>query len=611
MVNRAANNNGGACIKSSRADRQARLCQVFWLCLLLACLVAPIARAQDGRALLRVDAADGFAFAGSRQDQGNVEHVGVDHPSFKRAIRMVTRSDPGAEWGVQATLRTDFDIKDGDVVLAKFWLRCVESMTGEGFAGFVFEELAAPNEKAADLRVAAGREWVQCFVPFRARRDFRAGESQICFRGGYDRQTVEIGGIELVNYGPKVDLASLPRTSLAYAGRDAEAPWRKAALERIEQMRKAPLTVQIVDTTGRPVRDARVHVKMSRLAFGIGSCVTVDQIVGTSPDDARCREIIEKHFNRVVFENDMKWPAMWDGPPAKLDAAVDWLRKRKIDIRGHNLIWPGWEWLPRQLRVHRNDPAKLRELSERRVVSTVAHFRGKVMEWDVVNEPYNNVDLQNLLGRDVMVDWFRLAKQADPDGRMYINDFGIFDGGPGNDHRRHYFETIRMLRQKGAPLDGIGIQSHFAASMPPPTQLLSVLDQFATFGLPIQSTELSLDSDDRELQADYLRDYMIAMFSHPQVDGVMLWGFWEGRHWRPNAALWTKDWQPRPIANAWLDLVTRQWVTDETLVTDGSGLASVRGFVGSYDVEVRADGKSIRQSILLPKAGGRVTIVIE
>jgi endo-1,4-beta-xylanase len=565
----------------------------------------------EGSALLPVNAVDDFQYGGSKAENGRLEHIAVTGQSFDRAMRLATNNDPGIEWGVQATLATDFDIEKGDVVLARFWLRCADSMTGQGFTGFVFEQNTAPNEKAAELRVGAGTEWLQCFVPFKATRDFPKGKAQICFRGGFDRQTVEIGGLELIDYGPGGDIDALPRTHVTYAGREADAPWRKAALERIEKIRKAPLTVHVVDAAGQPVKGASVHVAMTRHAFGFGSCVTVDQITGTSPDDAKSREIIEKHFNRVVFENDMKWPAMWDGVPARLDESVAWLAKRNIQIRGHNLQWPSWQWSPKQLKAFENNPAELRRLCEERVTSAVSHFRGKLVDWDVVNEPYNNVDLLKILGREVMIDWFKRAKAADPSCRMFLNDFGIFDGGVASEHRKHFYDTIKFLKDGGAPIDGIGIQSHFGAVMPPPAQLITVLDQFAQFGLPIESTEVSINNEDRELQADYLRDYMTAVFSHPKVDGIMLWGFWEGRHWRPNGALWTKNWTIRPVGKAWLDLVTKEWKTDTTIASDTSGNAGVRAFLGEYAIEVRAGGKTKTAMATLSKDGTTVTVTLD
>jgi hypothetical protein len=167
------------------------------------------------------------------------------------------------------------------------------------------------------------------------------------------------------------------------------------------------------------------------------------------------------------------------------------------------------------------------------------------------------------------------------------------------------------MKKSGAPIDGIGIQSHFGSDLPPPEQLLKVLDQFSQLGLPIESTELSLNIEDRALQADYLRDYMIACFSHPNVNGVMLWGFWEARHWRPQAALFARDWTPRPQWAAWQDLVQKQWKTDAQVSSDDQGIARVRGFCGDYDLHVAAGPKSASGKATLSRDGTEIKIVVK
>jgi hypothetical protein len=90
---------------------------------------------------------------------------------------------------------------------------------------------------------------------------------------------------------------------------------------------------------------------------------------------------------------------------------------------------------------------------------------------------------------------------------------------------------------------------------------------------------------DEQLAADYLRDCLIACFSHPAYDGFMLWGFWEGSHWIPEAALWRKDWSVKPIGEVWEDWTTNRFHTRKTLVTDRQGRISWRGFKGTYRVK--------------------------
>lgn len=565
-----------------------------------------------GTPILSKDISAAFKLAGSQQQLGKLELIDIHDQSFDRALRITTNPGATAEWNVQLVAPTVADVKMGDVLLAHFWLRCIDSMTGEGLISFEFESSGPDFIKAGELRVSASAQWKECFVPFKTRRDFPASHAQATFRAGYDRQTMEIGGIEVTDLGPDVKLEDLPRTAVTYAGREPDAPWRKQAADRIDKFRKGDLTVLVTDSSGRPIPAASVHIQLKRLAFGLGTCVTAEHLTGNSDNDLRYQKIVAQYFNQAVFENDMKWYSTWAGIPPQVDQAMDWLENRHMAVRGHNLVWPSWKWSPRELQAFQNDPAELGRRTSQHITDMVTHFRGRLFEWDVVNEVFANHDLVDLLGGpNVMIDWFKLAHQADPNCQLYINDYGIFDGGAINPHADAYYDTIKFLKDSGAPVDGIGIQSHFASDLPSPMHLLNVLDHFSQLGLPIESTEVSLDLTDRQLQADYLRDYVTTMFSHPNVKGVMLWGFWAGRHWRPEGALYALDWTPRPIAQAWIDLVTKQWTTDETLPTDDRGTAQTRGFCGTYDLTVSIGSKSQTAVATLTPDGSRITIALK
>jgi hypothetical protein len=86
------------------------------------------------------------------------------------------------------------------------------------------------------------------------------------------------------------------------------------------------------------------------------------------------------------------------------------------------------------------------------------------------------------------------------------------------------------------------------------------------------------------MQADYMRDFLTAAFAHDAVDGVTIWGFWAGAHWRATAALYTQDWTETAQAAAFRDLVMNQWQTHETVTTDANGEAKLRAFKGDYRV---------------------------
>ena len=556
------------------------------------------------------DAAHAFALGGPAKDLGRLEPLNVSGHGFDWALRAVTTTTPGAEPLLYMSAPTATPIHAGDVLLLRFWLRCHDSMTGEAFTTFVLETTDGQVVESTEFRVGACREWREISFPFRATASYAAGDARVIFRLGFDRQTADIGGIKLHNYGPDARLDALPKTIITYAGRQPDAPWREAALKRIDEHRKGELTVRVTDAAGTPAPGATLRVTLRRHAFGFGSAVTVEHLLGHSIDARHYRQIVERYFNAAVFENDMKWPENYDAPQPGLEDALDWLLQRDIRVRGHNLIWPSWKWLPKPLREFESNPDELRVRTHLRIAQAVGRNRGKLIHWDVINEPYSERDLMDILGDDVMVEWFQLAKQADPACQMYLNDYGIFDGGSDSPHRKHFYETIGWLKERGAPIDGIGIQSHFGALPAPPERILNVLDQFSQFGLPIESTELSLNMLDRELQAEFMRDYLIALFSHPNVHGVMLWGFWEGRHWRPDAALFEKDWTPRPAARAWIDLVHKEWKTDVTVTADENGVARIRGFCGDYDVLASAGPLSASAPVRLGRAGSAATVTL-
>jgi GH35 family endo-1,4-beta-xylanase len=244
------------------------------------------------------------------------------------------------------------------------------------------------------------------------------------------------------------------------------------------------------------------------------------------------------------------------------------------------------------LRQNESDPTALAKACAEHITRVVSRFKGRLIHWDVVNEPFSNHDLMDILGDDIIFEWFRLAREADPDCKLFLNDYGIFDGsGVESAHQKHFERTLKRLIDHGGLVDGIGIQSHFGSALPPPEQLIRVLDHYAKLGLPIESTEVSINLDDTQLQADYLRDYMTAVFSHPSVDGIMLWGFWEGRHWMPKASLYNKDWTIKPIGQTWIELTQKQWTTDAEVTTDSTGVATLRGFLGHYKIDT-VDGST-------------------
>jgi GH35 family endo-1,4-beta-xylanase len=388
------------------------------------------------------------------------------------------------------------------------------------------------------------------------------------------------------------------------------AGWREAALARIEQIRKDTLTVRVVHGDGKPAAGVTVKATLLEHEFGFGAAVAAGELSGGGEDSERYRTFIRNNFNMAVLENDLKWP-QWDRDRQPALDAVAWLRANGISrVRGHTLVWPGWRWLPSFLKPLAADPAALRERVRAHIEDIVTANRGALVHWDVLNEPFTNHDLMDLLGNPVMAEWFREARRRDPEALLFINDYNILSaGGQNAGHQDHYHSTIRLLLDQGAPLGGIGLQGHFTQTTPP-ERMLAILDRFGEFGLPIAITEFDYQTKDEAAQAAFFRDFLTVCFSHPRVRWFLMWGFWEGRHWRPDGAMVRRDWSPKPAYEVWRDLVLQQWWTRAEAVTGETGQVTFRGFHGRYGVT--AFGPRMRASapVVLPAGGAAVTLTL-
>lgn len=543
---------------------------------------------------------------------GTLTRIKVEGQPFAEALRCEVTSRPSKPWDIQFQFRTIRKIEKGEVLWARFYARTVAAKTesGEGRISAIFERASAPHERSLSLDLDCGREWKEFCLPFKSCDTYEPGRASSGFHLGTCVQSVDIADFELYAYGKGFDLARLPRTKVVYAGEAPDALWRTAAEARIEKIRKADITVAVADATGNPLAGAKIVIAMKRHAFGWGSAVTVAGILRQDADGEKYRGIIEKNFTRVVFENDLKWPS-WDNPNnhAKILKAADWLRARNIEIRGHNLIWPSWGNSPSDLQALKNNPEALRRRINSHIENEVSALKGRIVDWDVINEPYDNNDVMKVLGNDEMIAWFKLAHQSDARAKLTLNDYAILSsGGMDTAHQGHFEKTIKFLKQGGAPITGLGLQSHFGGTPTPPEKMLAILDRFAALGLDLSITEHDIDTDDEQLQADFTRDFLITVFSHPSVVSVLTWGFWEDSHWKPNAAYYRKDWSVKPSGLVWLDLVTQKWWTRARLETSADGTARTRGFLGEYEITVTYNGTSKTVPAKLAKSGVKVDV---
>ncbi len=554
----------------------------------------------------------GPAEAGYYSGDGPVtsrEIVDVTGQSFTQATRIATLNPTGFSYSSAVTFDSDRAVSNGDVVLLRFFARMIETTDESGTATMeVYVEGPPPDyTKSVNYRVNVAGAWQEFFVPFTVSGSYPAG--QLGFKFGFGAtgrpQVMEVGGVEAWWYGTSKTLAEMPRTSFEYAGRAADAAWRAEAAARINQHRKGDYQVRLLDAEGTPLEGKTVRVRQLKHAFEFGSAMVASRIMGTSSDAATYRSKILELFNAGTLENDTKWPP-WIGEwgssfnQTQTLAALDWARQRDLAMRGHVLVWPSERNMPEAVKpaLQANDPSVPQTILDH-IEDVLTKTSGKFVDWDVMNEPFDNFDVMQKYGNERMRDWFNHARTHAPGVGLYVNDYGILTGGGLNTEKQNaYLDTINYIRAE-APLTGVGFQGHFSGT---PTGIPKVWEVLQTFAAALPDvdfriTEFDISGEDPDLQADYLRDFYTIAFSHPQVVGIQLWGFWENAHWRPESALYRSDWTETALGSAYRELVLGEWWTSEVVTTDANGYVSGRGFAGDYVVE-ELSGRALGQFAL-------------
>ncbi|MEZ0324865.1 MAG: endo-1,4-beta-xylanase [Fimbriimonas sp.] len=488
-------------------------------------------------------------------------------------------------WSSSAHKKTEGALAAGDVVSFSARMRS----PNRAKIGIMFEQASPPNTKYIASVVIPPSTWQEYRFAGMVARDLAAGEAQVALFMGYGAGTVEIQDIKLENLG-KVDLAKIPQTIDYYGASENSPAWRKEALARIEKFRKGDLTIRLLDKNGRPIRGAKVTVEQTRHNFRFGTAAPAARLVGTTPEDLRFQETVRRLYNTVTFENDLKWNALENQDYSKVDQALAWMKKNGIEARGHNLVWGAQRWLPAGLWQKSDD--EVRRLVEQRVRGTATRFAGKVYLWDVVNEAVTETALWDRIGWRTFSDVFKWARESDPKALLAYNDYNITEeneAGPG--HRNRAKQRLDLLVKDGAPFDVIGIQAHVGVPMTPMKRVLQILDEMGSYGKQLEITEYDLGVVNDDVNGQHMDDFLTACFSHPKVGAFIMWGFWEGSHWRAaqGGAMIRKDWSWRPAAKVWEELTKKRWWTRATKLTDNNGSIKLRAFKGEYNVKVNGE----------------------
>lgn len=371
---------------------------------------------------------------------------------------------------------------------------------------------------------------------------------------------------------------------------------------RIYQLRTGDLKIKVVDRQQRPLANATVQVEQMNHEFPFGTALRTEQFQPTAngAEQTQYFNLIQQLFNASVHENALKWystePVRGQVSYKDADRILDWSKRHQLQMRGHTLFWAPEQW--QQPWVKELQTQELRDAVQQRTLELCRRYRGKFIDYDVFNEPLHGDFYQTRLGAEIVGEMFRWCHTADPAVGLYVNEYDILNGKSLD----RYIKLIRNWMQQGVPISGIGVQGHIREPITA-DRIQASLDALAQLGLPIKITEFDAVAATEQEQARILKDVYRIAFAHPAVTGIFMWGFWQGAHWQPEAAIFKQNFQPKPAATQYQQLVYHDWWTRESGKTDHTGKVAIRAFFGNYRVTITTKHQTVQQSIKFSAQG--------
>lgn len=294
-----------------------------------------------------------------------------------------------------------------------------------------------------------------------------------------------------------------------------------------------------------------------------GAAIAVDPL----RTDAEYRELIASEYTSVTPENAMKFGPIhpspngwaWEGADAIMEFAADW----GMAVHGHVLLWhsqqPGWLQSSNQTRESLLDDLKSH------IETVVGRYAGRIATWDVANEVIaddgsglRSTFWTRIAGADVVDSAFVWAHRADPDARLYLNDYSVEAIGPKSDS---LLALAKRLRDSGVPIHGIGIQGHILHDWPARDAISANLARIAAEGFDVRFTELDVRiPDGQDLLAEQAARYRAVAEScvaEPRCTALTTWGATDRYSWVPGwfdgfgrALPFDEFYQPKPAYHA-------------------------------------------------------------
>jgi len=221
--------------------------------------------------------------------------------------------------------------------------------------------------------------------------------------------------------------------------------------------------------------------------------------------DPALSQITADQFSVLTPGNEMKWQVVepqqgnfnWTGA----DNLVNFAEEHGQLVRGHTLVWHNQlpNWLTQGVTNGTISDSQLRDLLHQHITTEVRRYRGRIWQWDVLNEMLADANPSQVkptdfwishLGVGIIADAFRWAHAADPEALLCYNDYNIAGEDGSNAKFNAAFALVRDLLAQKVPIDCVGDQGHLDLQYGfNPVLMTEDLRAYAKLGLKVAITE--------------------------------------------------------------------------------------------------------------------------
>lgn len=230
-------------------------------------------------------------------------------------------------------------------------------------------------------------------------------------------------------------------------------------------------------------------------------------------------------------------------------------------MRCHTLVW--YNQLPSWVEDGNWTNETLVEVLRNHITNVVDHYKGRCYSWDVVNEAVDDDGVwrddvfYQTIGPSYIPIAFEAAAAADPDAKLYYNDYNIEYAGDKADLA---LEIVKSVQDYGAKIDGVGLQGHLiVGAMPDRDDIKETISRYTELGLEVAFSEVDIRMDlpptEEQLQqqaTDY-EELTLACLETEDCIGFSIWDYTDKYSWIPDtfpgtgAALpWDEDLNKKP-----------------------------------------------------------------